>query len=78
MSLKWSGTLITLILVFGVSAHATQTGRKHVFIKDTDCNGPLSSIVLTLLKQQIRSARTYQLAASLEDTGDGESSSRYI
>jgi hypothetical protein len=68
-SLKWSGMLTMLALVFCVSADATQTSRKHVFIKDTDCDGPLSSIVLTSLKQQIKASTKYQLADSLEDTG---------
>ena len=59
----------TLVFTLLAAANAVESKPKHVFIKDSACDGQLSSSMMASLRQEIRASAGYQLAASLDDTG---------
>jgi hypothetical protein len=58
-----------LVFTLWTAACAVEANPKHVFIKDSGCDGQLSSSIMAALRQEIRASAGYQLATSLEDSG---------
>ena len=60
---------VMLIFTLWTAAHAVEAKPKHVFIKDSACDGQVSASMMASLRQEIRASAGYQLATSLTDTG---------
>ena len=58
-----------LVSVLLAAANAVESKPKHVFIRDSACDGQVSSTMMAALRQEIRASAGYQLATSLSDTG---------
>jgi len=64
--------IATFVLSVWSAAHGVDTRPKHVFVKDTGCQGQLSSDVMASFRQEIRASAGYQIATSLSDSGGYE------
>jgi len=61
-------TLITVVVVFmSFFAHA-ETAPRPLFVR-AKCDGKLSSVVLSALKEAVTASRKYQLVPTLDDNG---------
>lgn len=60
-------TLMAIVISTSFLARA-EAGRKPVFIM-AKCEGKLSSVVLSALKEAVRTSQKYELVLSLDDNG---------